>query len=193
MSSVTWIDRAQRQLEPLALAMGLLGGLVVVTLMVLIAVDAFGRKFLQSVPGALEFSEAAMVGVVFLPLMYVQMRREHVVVTVVTHRLPRRVQALLDALVALVALAMFLWFTILTAEKAYQAYLIREFRAGMILFPIWPFRWLIPIGTGFMSLELMLTALDELQNVAWPERKGRRASQLGTDVTEVVPEIERTS
>lgn len=192
MSVATWIERAHRWLEPLARTMGLVGGLVVVTLMVLITIDALGRRFLQSVPGALEFSEAAMVGVVFLPLMYVQMRREHVFVTIATQRLPLRVQALLDALISLVALGMFSWFTMLTARKAYQAYLIREFRAGMILFPIWPFRWLIPIGTGFMVLELLLTALEELQNVARPERKRRPAAGLSADVTEVVPGVERT-
>lgn len=192
MGWVTWIERAHRWREPLARTMGLVGGLVVVALMVLITLDALGRKFLQSVPGALEFSEAAMVGIVFLPLMYVQMRREHVFVTIATQRFPLRVQALLDALIALLAMVMFCWFTMLTARKAYQAYLIREFRAGMILFPIWPFRWLIPIGTGFMALELLLTALEELQNVARPERKRRRAVELGGDVTEVSPEIDRT-
>lgn len=183
------IGRLERALERLAEWLALAGGFIVVFLMILITVDALGRKFLQSVPGALEASEALMVGAIFLPLMYVQLRREHVYVTIATQRLPLAVQAAIDAIVALVGFGLFVLITWLTVKKAYDSFLIREFRAGMILFPVWPFRWLIPIGTGFMGLQLAVTFVQEVRNVLHPSEKAV-PGELGSDVGEVVPELE---
>src|SRR5437762_14286404 len=62
----------------------------------------------------------------------------------------------------------------------------------MILFPVWPFRWLIPIGTGFMSLQLAVTFVREVRNVLHPSEKAV-PGELGSDVGEVVPELEGRS
>ena len=183
------VARVDGALARLAEWMALAGGFIVVFLMVLITIDALGRKFLQSVPGALEINEGLMVGCVFLPLMYVQMRREHGFVTVATQWLPRRVQAAIDALMALLGLGLFALLTWLTLEKAIEAFLIKEFRAGMFLVPIWPFRWLIPLGTGLMSLQLAVTVAQEVRNMLHPTEKAA-VGGLGSDIPEVVPPLD---
>lgn len=162
------ITLAKRVIERLATVMALAGGFVVVGLMVLITADALGRKLVKPVPGALEFSEAAMVAAVFLPLMYVQRQREHVFVSVVTQGLPVRVQALLDAVAAFMGVALFGLMTWLAFDKAWEAWTIGEYRVAVIPVPIWPFRWLIPLGTGLLCLQLVLTALQELGRALRP-------------------------
>lgn len=151
-----------RILEAVATWMATIGGMTVALLMMLILADAFGRKLGMPVPGALEFSEAAMVLVVFLPLMYVQMRGEHVFVGALTQKLPQRVQAFLDGMNALIGVGIFALLTWLATEKAWEAWLANEYRVAAVNVPIWPFRWLIPLGTGLLSLQLVLTALEEL-------------------------------
>lgn len=167
-TSRSLLTLAQRVIERLATMMALVGGFVVVGLMVLITADALGRKLVKPVPGALEFSEAAMVAAVFLPLMYVQMRREHVFVSVVTQALPVRIQALLDAIAALMGVALFGLMTWLALDKAWEAWTIGEYRVAVIPVPIWPFRWLIPLGTGLLCLQLVLTVLQELGRAVRP-------------------------
>jgi TRAP-type C4-dicarboxylate transport system permease small subunit len=164
--SRSWAERLQRGLERLAVGMCLVGGLVVAALMILMTADAVGRKFFRPVPGALEFSEAAMVAAVFLPLMYVQRRREHVFVSILTQGLAPRWQALLDALAALVGVALFGLITWLAIDKAWDAWLIREYRVAVVPVPIWPFRWLIPLGTGLLCLELAFTVVRDLRRAA---------------------------
>ncbi len=154
--------------------MALIGGFVVFLLMFMVAIDAIGRKLWTALPGALEFSEALMVPAVFLPLMFIQMKREHVFVSAATTQLPIRKQALLDGIAALVGVVVFGLLTWLALDKAYQAWVVGEYRVALISVPIWPFRWLIPLGTGLMVFQLLLTAIEEFQRAFGDEEPSGR-------------------
>ena len=156
------MKQSNRVLDALAEWMALAGGFVVFLLMLMVAVDAIGRKVASALPGALEFSEALMIPAVFLPLMFVQLKREHVFVGVVTMGLSVRTQSLIDAVAALVGAVLFGFLTWLAVEKAIQATVVWEYRIALIPVPIWPFRWIIPLGTGLMVLQLVLTAKQEI-------------------------------
>jgi TRAP-type C4-dicarboxylate transport system permease small subunit len=173
MRSKSPVEAANRILAHLATWMAFAGGFVVVILMLLMTADAVGRKVAAAVPGALEFSEALMVPAVFLPLMYVQMHREHVFVSVATDWLPPRVRSFLDGVAALVGLIVFAFLTWLAFAKAWDAWILKEYRVAVIPVPIWPFRWVIVLGTGLLCLQLLLTAIEELTETFRPT--GRRA------------------
>jgi TRAP-type C4-dicarboxylate transport system permease small subunit len=168
------VKRANKRLEVLAEWMALIGGFVVFLLMFMVAIDAIGRKLWTALPGALEFSEALMVPAVFLPLMFIQMKREHVFVSAATTQLPIRKQALLDGIAALVGVVVFGLLTWLALDKAYQAWVVGEYRVALISVPIWPFRWLIPLGTGLMVFQLLLTAIEEFQRAFGDEEPSGR-------------------
>ena len=155
------MSRARNVIEKFAEWMALAGGFVVFLMMLMVAVDALGRKVASALPGALEFSEAFMVPAVFLPLMFVQLRREHVFVGVVTYWLSPRTRAFLDGVAALVGILIFGYLTWLALGKAIQAFTVGEYRVAVISVPIWPFRWIIPFGTGLMVLQLALNAIED--------------------------------
>lgn len=155
------MNRVRAVLEKFAEWMALLGGFVVFLLMLMVAVDAIGRKVASALPGALEFSEAIMVPAVFLPLMFVQLRREHVFVGVVTDWMSPRSRAFLDGVAALVGIVIFSFLTWLAFGKALDAFTVGEYRVAVISVPIWPFRCIIPFGTGLMVLQLALNAIEE--------------------------------
>ncbi len=157
------MTRSNKALEALATWLALAGGFIVVILMVMETLDALGRKTFGALPGALEFSEALMVPAVFLPLMFVQMKREHVYVGVVTLGLPSRVQCFLDGQAAVIGILIFGFLTWLACIKALDATMIGEYRVAIISVPIWPFRWFIVLGTGLMVLQLVLTAIHEFK------------------------------
>lgn len=155
------MERSNRTLDALAEWMALAGGLVVFLLMLMVAIDAIGRKVASALPGALEFSEALMIPAVFLPLMFVQLKREHVYVGVVTMGLSVRTQSLIDAIAALIGVVLFGFLTWLALEKAIQSTAVWEYRIAVMAVPIWPFRWIIPLGTGMLVVQLVLTAREE--------------------------------
>ncbi len=153
--------RVRSVVEKFAEWMALLGGFVVFLLMLMMAVDAIGRKVASALPGALEFSEALIVPAVFLPLMFVQLRREHVFVGVVTDWLSPRTRAFLDGVAAVVGMVIFGLLTWLAFDKALQAFTVGEYRVAVISVPIWPFRCIIPFGTGLLVLQLALNAIED--------------------------------
>ena len=155
------MKRANRALEILAEWLALAGGFVVIILMVMITLDALGRKTFGALPGALEFSEALMVPAVFLPLMFVQLKREHVFVSVATMLLPVRTQAFLDGVAAVVGILIFAYLTWLSLDKAVDSWIVGEYRVAIISVPIWPFRWIIPLGMALLVVQLALTAIHE--------------------------------
>jgi TRAP-type C4-dicarboxylate transport system permease small subunit len=157
-------SRANKTLETLAEWMALAGGFVVFLLMLMVAADAIGRKIWSAVPGALEFSETLMVPAVFLPLMFVQMKREHVFVGVVTDHLRPQTRAWLNGIAAVVGIVVFGFLTWLAFDKALQATIVGEYRVAVISVPIWPFRWFIPLGTGLMVFQLALMAYEEFRH-----------------------------
>lgn len=146
-----------RILDRISETFAFLGGMVIVIMMIMITIDAIGRKFGLPVPGGLEFSEAMMVAIVYLSLMAVQRHRENVFVSIATNRLSRRATALLDVVTAILALALFAIFTWIALEKALDAYSIREYRVAAITVPIWPFRFIIPFGLALLCIEMVAT------------------------------------
>jgi len=157
------VARYRTLLDGIAEWLAILGGFVVFILMFLETFDALGRKTFGAVPGALEFSEALMIPAVFLPLMFVQRKREHVFVSVVTLGLPNRVQCALDGIAALIGVLIFGFLTWLATLKAIDSTIVSEYRVAIISVPIWPFRWFIPFGTALMVFQLILTAIEEFE------------------------------
>jgi TRAP-type C4-dicarboxylate transport system permease small subunit len=102
-----------------------------------------------------------MAPAVFLPLMFVQLKREHVFVSVATAGLPPRAQAFLDGMAAVVGALIFMLLTWLAVRKALDALAVREYRVAIISVPIWPFRWVIPLGTSLLIIQLIITAAEE--------------------------------
>jgi TRAP-type C4-dicarboxylate transport system permease small subunit len=150
-----------RALERISEAAAFLGGMVIVIMMVMITVEAVGRKFGMPVPGGLELSEAMMVAIVYLSLMAVQRHRENVSVSIATQRLSRRTTALLDTLGAVMALALMAIFAWIGFGKAMDAYSIREYRVAAINVPIWPFRFFVPLGLALLCIQLIATAMQD--------------------------------
>jgi TRAP-type C4-dicarboxylate transport system permease small subunit len=150
-----------RVLDRISETSAFLSGMVIVVMMVMITIDAVGRKFGFPVPGGLEFSEAMMVAIVYLSLMAVQHHRENVFVSIGTHKLSRRANALLDTTTSLLALALFAVFTWIAMQKALDAYSMREYRVAAIKVPIWPFRFVIPFGLALLCVQMVVTVVQD--------------------------------
>jgi len=82
-----------RALRVAELALGVLVALLLVAMMLVTAVDVFGRYLLSSpLPGAFEVTEIMLALIVFIALPLVCLHQEHITVTLVTERLSPRVR-----------------------------------------------------------------------------------------------------
>lgn len=131
------------------------GALLMVLMMLHIVADVLSKWLLNyPIDGTLEIvSHYYMVGLIYLPLGYVQFHHRHIVAEIFTDGLPGRPRALLESAIALLMLAyaaVFVWTTSIEAlRKTAELEYLEATRRFIV---IWPTRWFVPIGIGLMGL-----------------------------------------
>ena len=159
------MDTLRNTLEKAARLLVRLGCVLVGLMALHVVLDVGGRYIFNApLPGTVEMvSHYYMVGVIFLPLAYVQSRRGHFVAEIFTQRMPPLVIALLEAIVTLVTALLLAFLAWRTAAYALEFTQAREsVQTAYFTIPTWPSRWLVPLGLGLMALYALVQVLQAL-------------------------------
>lgn len=137
-----------------------IGGVCLILMMLHIAAEVVARYIFNSpLHGTVEIVSAYyMVAVVFLPLAMIERVNGHIVVELVSQHLPRRTQAILIGVVALISALYFGAFTWQTWSDALIKYSVGEQALGTVAVTVWPTRFYLPIGCGLITLVLIYKA-----------------------------------
>ncbi len=150
----------------------------ILAIMTLVVVDVVRRKLDGgSIPGANEYAEILLVGVVFLGLAEAQRQGNHISVEAVVARLTARSGARLRSAGLVLSLAVVVWMTWETLDVGVAAFESKEFRFGLARIPTWPAKLAIPIGLAALSLELLRDLLGGLK-----ASRSREASRVNGHV-----------
>lgn len=144
--------------------LSLLAGICLLVIMFLTFADVTRRNLLdgRSIPGAVEYNEIIIVGLVALSLANTQRTGDHIAVSLVTSRLPDRVARGVRAVGLALAAVVLAWMTYRSWQIGLRSFQTGEFRIGLAQVPVWPARLLIPFGLFFLLLQVGLTIYDEL-------------------------------
>jgi TRAP-type transport system small permease protein len=133
-----------------AVAVIALAALAVVTV-----VDVGGRYFFNKpLLGTVEMSEFLMVILSFGALALAELRNSHITVDFFVTVLPERIQALLDALGALLGIVFWSFVAWRAAVHAHRIWIAGEVSANLVL-PTWPFYLAVTLGCGLLALALI--------------------------------------
>lgn len=144
-------------------ALNLLGSIALLAMMLLGVADISGRwLFNRPIPGAFEATEFLLAFVVFFALAYTQRVGGHVRVLVITGRLSRRSQRLLDIAALAIALGLLLVITWKGFGYFWASWRIRETTVGLVNLPLYPALFSVPLGAAFFSLQLLSDLLRRL-------------------------------
>lgn len=116
----------------------------------------------EPLPSIFQLTEFMMVGVVYLGIAYVQSLREHIKIEMATSWLPPRAQDLLDIFGQLVGFAVFAVMAWQTGRLAWEAWVTQDYTMGVVHFPLWPAKSIIPAGCGLLCLRLALDTAMEI-------------------------------
>ena len=98
-----------------------------------------------------------MVAVSFLPLGHVQTRRDHIAADAIANAVPRAIRSFTDFVGRLLSIAVTAFLFWAVADMAIRQTRINEVvEAAYFDIPIWPSRWLLPIGLGSMLIVMIL-------------------------------------
>ncbi len=138
---------------------GNLVGMVLIGIMVLhVTAEVLSRSLFRTpIPGTIEIGTFYyMIAVAFVPLGYVQWRREHIEAEAIADVVPprfRRFAALLGMLASIGISIALTYATVLIALRQTQAGAALWTTAGQI--PVWPGRWMLPLGFGAMAVVMI--------------------------------------
>ena len=135
-----------------------IGGAALVMMMAHVAADVI-LKYLANrpIPGTAEVVAAYyMIGVVFLPLAWIEIHNRPIVVELFYDRVPHWAKAPLDVLGIIASLTFYgflLWQSVKIALESFER---GEYVDGMWRVVVWPSRFLIPLGLAIALLVLTL-------------------------------------
>ena len=107
-----------------------------------------------------------MVGLIFLPLSYVQRKGSHIAVAIFTDKMAARARAILDIAIGIflaVYAVGFVWRTGVEAIRKTAEFEYLE--ATGVLITIWPVRWVLPVGFAVMGLIALHQAIRGLRDL----------------------------
>lgn len=151
-----------------------IGGIGLTVMMVATVASTLGNLFFdRPVPDIVTLDELLMVFVVFLPLAFVQLEKEHIEVTLATDWLKPRHKAYVRCFALVFTVIFFCMLTWALGSGAYQAWYRNDIYTGEFTVPSWPTRLLATIGCAGFVLRLLVDFLKEVSNI--------RNRQYGTE------------
>lgn len=155
----------------LLISRGLLGiaGVALLAMVFLVVGNIVMRQVASSFGGATEIVGWLTAVVVSLSLAYAQMNKAHVELDILVARLPMRLQALLQALVALVSLLFFAMVAIKLWEYGYSA-MQRGMVSQTLRLVLYPMIYVVALGFSAFCLVLFTDCLGALKRLVMTER-----------------------
>ncbi len=143
------------------------GGILLI--MALGAAGVVSRMFSWALPGGIEAMRNLMAAVVFLGLAYTQAQNRHIRMDIIEKRFPPRLRLIVGEAVLLISVILFAIVTGKTGQIAYDSWQMREVDWGLIAFPIYPFKMLLPFAFAVLTVRI---AVQFVTN--WTGRHARR-------------------
>ena len=130
-----------------------LGMLLILPLMLLTTADVIGRAaWARPIPGIVELSSYMLDVFILLGLAYTQQVKGHVRVSMLTLRLPHRVQLSLEIVVTLLSL----FIMVLLAWQGWVVGMEETAVSDMLRIPQRPFKLLVGVAALLLCLELVI-------------------------------------
>jgi len=146
-------------------ALAAIAGVMIVFAMVTVTLDVVLRMFAMSLWWSFEVTEFILVYIPLLTLPWLARRRAHIVIDIVTARLPVRAAMRLDIFTSLLAAAICLFVTYWGLQATYTAYERGIVGAGMVELPRWALLFVIPLGFGLAAIEFARIAYQTARKV----------------------------
>lgn len=147
---------------------------IIMAMMVLITVDVILRYiFNRPIPGSYNLVQFLLVGVVFLSIAYVQSQRGHVKMDVATSWMSAKNQKAIDVFGHVLGIVLFSIIAWQGGKLAWKAWVIQDYTMGIVEFPLWPAKSLVPFGFGLLSLQLFHDLISDIVKLLDPDFDGQ--------------------
>lgn len=144
--------------------LSVVAGLALVLMMLHVVADVL-MKFVFNLPitGTPEIvAYYYMVAAVFLALAYVELTGKHITVDLLYNHMPRRMKRAAQAISYIGSTLFFSLLAYTTWFDAVDAYRIGQIAMGSAAIPIWPSRFVLPLGFAAVALTSVVRLIGEV-------------------------------
>jgi len=139
------------------------GGVILLGMMLLVTGDVIRRlAFKSSIHGTTELVEFMMVGLLYFTLANTQAIKAHINIEIIVERLSPTTRLLCEVISYFLGLILFSLITWQGVKSSVYAWKINEITFGVIKFPLFPSKVIIPIGSFILCLRFVLDIMDGL-------------------------------
>jgi len=125
--------------------------------------DVAGRYvFNHPIPGTTELVKCYIVAIVFLGIAYTMYQKRHIRTTIFIERISPLWKAGVEILASLIAAAIFAALFYYSFKEAWASWLVREFDGVQLRVPVYPARFVVPIGSGLMVIQAVLDIIAQV-------------------------------
>jgi TRAP-type mannitol/chloroaromatic compound transport system permease small subunit len=140
-----------------------LGGAGITFLVLVTVVDVSRRAFgMSSINGLLDFTEVALVFVVYFGFAQAEVDQAHIRTSFATGRLPHVARCAVVVVTWTIATLFLLWAVRLTGQAALDSFQHGEARASQSGVPVWPARALVAVGLLGLAAQGLANVLNAL-------------------------------
>lgn len=158
----------------------IIGGLAIAMMMFHVTFDVIGRYFFRSpIPGTITIVSYYYMSIAaFIPLAFAEQKDAHISVEVITEHMPAWMRHNLERLAMLCSMTVFGFLAVRTFGEAQTKYdMGASIVQGSSDIPIWITYYMLPLGTGLMTLVLLY----KLINSFLPNESGLDAGRAHAD------------
>ncbi|WP_150462772.1 TRAP transporter small permease subunit [Nesterenkonia ebinurensis] len=158
------VDRALRRItSAMSITLLCLVATALSVSLIISATDAIsGRLLSQPITGALEMRANLLPVIGFGGLAYVQHRKEHIKVELLTFFLGARLRTYASVLALLIMATFAVLLMLATWEAAVQSWQIGQTTPGAVQFPVYPTKFAISFSLGVLALQFVLDAIRDI-------------------------------
>lgn len=141
-----------------------IGGAVLFFMMLLTVADVFMRYVFNSpLLGVQEITEFMMVTFVFFSLAYTHVQGAHIRVDFVMERLPPKAQKIIEQFILFIEMLLLLIISVMGIFKGLRVMEMNHI-SGILSIPVYPFYFVVVIGSFAMALELLKDFFKKFKN-----------------------------
>lgn len=144
----------------------LAGTWLIVCLMFLVTSNVFSRYFTgKELLGAYELSTLLLVGIIFFSISYTQNVKKHVTVEVLISRLKNNTLAAFEIFALLISLFVVSLLFYRSLLETITAVNINMISAGIIRWPVWPFKIIVSFGFLLFCIRLVIQLVQRIRGL----------------------------
>ncbi|MFN3526055.1 MAG: TRAP transporter small permease [Paracoccus sp. (in: a-proteobacteria)] len=170
------MHRTDKLIRAVIACYGAVGAVAVFLMMLHITADVTGKfLFNRPLPGTIPIvAQYYMVVAAFLPLAMVERMTGHISVEILYTHMPRTLRGILTVFATALGIVVFAAMTWATWGEAMKKYAVGSFSYEQgIRVPVWPSYFILPAGTGLLTVVLIWRLLAQMTRVEDPSAINR--------------------